>query len=52
GDCDSFTVAADIDPRYAEALKQAREKGVEAICYGCNISLEGIEMESPLPLAL
>ncbi len=52
GDCESFTVAADIDPGYAEALKQAREKGVEAICYGCNISLEGIEIESPLPLAL
>ena len=52
GDCESFTVAADIDPGYADALEQAREKGVEAICYGCNISLEGIEIESPLPLAL
>jgi sugar fermentation stimulation protein A len=51
-DCDHFRIAADIDPHYAERLAAARKKGVETICYTCRISLEGIELDAPLPLAL
>ena len=51
-DCDSFAIAADIDPVYAEALDRAIDKGVEAICYQCRVSLEAIELENPLPLAI
>ena len=51
-DCDSFAIAADIDPVYAEALDRALDKGVEAISYQCRVSLEAIELEKPLPLAI
>ena len=51
-DCDHFRIAADIDPGYAETLATARKAGVEAICYTCRLSLEGIELDAPLPLAL
>ncbi len=49
-DCDHFTVAADIDPAYAAAFDDARARGVEALCYACNVSREAIELERALPL--
>lgn len=50
GDCDRFTPAADIDPTYAEALARARGRGVEAFCHSCEVSPEGIEVASSLPI--
>ena len=52
GDCDHFRVAADIDPAYAAAMADARARGVEALCYACAITPEGIEIAESLPLAL
>jgi sugar fermentation stimulation protein A len=51
-DCDHFRIAADIDPHYAKTLTTARARGVEAICYTCRMSVEGIEVAAPLPLEL
>ena len=51
-DCPRFTIAADIDPTYAETLTQAMANGVEAICYGCRMSPEGVEVTGPIPLDL
>ena len=51
-DCDHFRIAEDIDPHYAEALQAARASGVETICYTCRLSLNGIELDAPLPLVL
>lgn len=48
GDCRHFTIAGDIDPVYAEALKRARAAGVEAICYGCDVAVSGIDIAGPL----
>ncbi|MDH5748549.1 MAG: DNA/RNA nuclease SfsA [Rhodospirillales bacterium] len=50
-DCDRFSVAADIDPAYAETLSQVMSKGVEALCYGCVLSPEEIRVSSPIKLA-
>ncbi len=50
-DCRNFGIAADIDPAYAEALAEAKRKGVETICYVCKIRREGIRLEAPLPMA-
>ena len=51
-DCDHFRIAADIDPAYAAAMAEARNRGVEALCYACDITPEGIEIDRPLPLVL
>ena len=51
-DCDHFDLARDIDPAYAKAFDRARERGVEMLCYGCDISLTGITVSKPIPLTI
>ncbi|CAE7815829.1 sfsA [Symbiodinium necroappetens] len=51
-DCAAFAVAGDIDPAYAEALRRARARGVEALCVACRITPEEIVVARPLPLQL
>lgn len=48
-DCSRVTLAADLDPAYAAAFSQAMDAGVEVMCFGCEISPEGVKMASPLP---
>lgn len=48
GDCRAFRVAGDLDPAYNRAFEAAREAGVEALCYACEVS--GIEIAGSLPL--
>ncbi len=50
-DCDSFAVAADIDPDYAKASKEAKNAGVEIICYSCDITLGSIKINKQMNLA-
>jgi len=50
GDCLSFAPAADIDPTYAAALREAKEAGVETLCYVCDLSTEGIRVDRPMPM--
>ncbi|MBI4184187.1 MAG: DNA/RNA nuclease SfsA [Proteobacteria bacterium] len=52
GDCARFKVASDIDPVYDAAMRRALAAGVEAICYSCRVTLAGIEVDGPVPLAL
>ena len=49
-DCTHFKAAAHIDPAYAATAQQAKEKGVEFLCYNCDITKEGIAINRPLPL--
>jgi sugar fermentation stimulation protein A len=51
GDCRGFRIAADLDPVYDMAFREARAAGVEALCYACEVGLDGIEIGRPLPLA-
>jgi sugar fermentation stimulation protein A len=51
-DAERFTIAADIDPDYAQELKKALKAGVEAICYGCDVSPDGISIARPLTMDL
>ena len=51
GDCRSFRIAADLDPLYDVAVRQARAAGVETLCYTCRVTLEGIEIDGPLAFA-
>ncbi len=50
GDCQSFALAADIDPDYAAAAQQAYAAGVEKLCYYCYIHLNGIEIAGSLAM--
>lgn len=51
-DCQSFGLASDIDKAYASAFASAMACGVEAFCYACNITIDGIELANPLPIVL
>lgn len=49
-DCDAFSVAADIDPGYAEAFARARAAGVEALAYVCHVSAQEIKLTQAIPV--
>jgi len=51
-DCKAFRPASQIDPVYAAALKKAIEDGVEAICYTCRMSLDGLFIGQPMPITV
>jgi sugar fermentation stimulation protein A len=51
-DCTGFRPAAQIDPTYAAALKKAIDDGVEAICYTCHMSVDGLSLGKPMPITL
>lgn len=50
-DCDSFALAADIDPGYATAVLAARNVGVESLCYVCTLTPEGISADRRIEIA-
>jgi len=52
GDCRRFRPAADLDPAYAKALKSAISKGVEALCYDCEITTREVVLRKPLEIEL
>lgn len=49
-DCSGFSLAADIDPAYAESVKQALTKGVEAFAYCCYVAPDEIRIHRKLPI--
>ncbi len=51
-DCTRFRVAADLDPTYAKGLKTALAQGVEAVCYSCEVTPDGITIGTALTLDL
>jgi sugar fermentation stimulation protein A len=48
-DCDAFEVAADLDPAYAAGLIDAAARGVEVLCYDCDIEVTGVRLGRRLP---
>jgi sugar fermentation stimulation protein A len=48
-DCQTVTLAGDIDPAYSAAFATARTAGVEAMALGCRITPAGIDLCGPLP---
>ena len=49
-DCKSFTVAKDIDPNYAIALKKAINNKLKILCYDCKFSSKGIKLNNKIKL--
>ncbi|MDO9440222.1 MAG: DNA/RNA nuclease SfsA, partial [Beijerinckiaceae bacterium] len=52
GSAASFAPAADIDPAYATALRNAHAVGVEVVSYTTTITPEGIELGRRIPVTL
>jgi sugar fermentation stimulation protein A len=50
GSAERFTLAADIDPTYAQAFARARAAGVEAIAWRCAITADGIDCAHAVPI--
>jgi sugar fermentation stimulation protein A len=48
---DRFAVAREIDPAYAIAFDRARARGVEMLAWRCAVTVEGIEIAAPVPIA-
>ncbi|MGJ8527714.1 DNA/RNA nuclease SfsA [Maritalea sp.] len=51
-DCDRFSFAPDLAPKYAAAALAAQNAGVEFLCYDCDINVEEICISSRLPILL
>ena len=49
-DCSRFSFARDIDPAYHAAFTRAAAAGVEAIAYDCQLGLDRICLNQPLPI--
>ncbi len=49
-DCSHFRIAADCDPGYAAGFIEARNAGVEALCYACSVTEAGIAIARRLPI--
>ena len=49
-DCKSFSVAKDIDPNYAIALKKAVKNKLKILCYDCKFSSKGIKLNNKIKL--
>jgi sugar fermentation stimulation protein A len=50
GSASRFSLARDIDPKYAAAYDRARARGVEAIAWRCIIGCASIEIAAPVPI--
>ena len=49
-DCETFTIAKDIDPNYAEALRKAVKNNLNILCYDCKFSSKGIKLNQQIKI--
>jgi len=49
-DCEVFTIAKDIDPDYAKALKLAVKNKLNILCYDCKFSSKGIKLNKQIKI--
>ena len=52
GDCDVLRPAADIDPVYAQTLRESAAAGVEVLAYACDVSPEAVTITRPMRVEL
>ena len=51
-DCQSFSIAKDIDPEYAYALRKAVKNKLNILCYDCKFSSKGIKLNNKIQVKL
>ncbi len=49
-DCDSFTLAKDIDAEYAKAVTKAVKNKLNILCYDCKFSTKGIKLNKKIKI--
>ena len=47
-DCQLFSIAKDIDPEYAYALRKAVKNNLNILCYDCKFSSKGIKLNNEI----
>jgi len=48
-DCDEFAACRELDPAYAAGLDLAAARGVEILCYDCDLSPEAVRIARRVP---
>ena len=51
-DADKFTTNDTTDPKFASALRQARDRGVKLCAYSCNLGIGDIEIDKQVDILL
>ena len=51
-DCDSFTLAKDIDAEYAKAVTKAVKNKLNILCYDCKFSTKGIKLNKRIKVKI
>jgi sugar fermentation stimulation protein A len=51
-DCDQFSIARDIDPKYADLLSEAIKKKLNILCYDCKFSPKGIKLNKQIKIKI
>jgi sugar fermentation stimulation protein A len=51
-DCDSFSIAKDIDPNYSFALQKAVKNNLNVLCYDCKFSTKGIKLNKKMKIKI
>ena len=51
-DCNSFSIAKDIDPNYANALSKAVKNNLKILCYDCKFSPKGIKVNKKIKIKI
>ena len=51
-DCDRFSIANDIDPKYADLLSDAIKKKLNVLCYDCKFSPKGIKLNKEIKITI
>ena len=51
-DCNSFTIAKDVDPDYETALTNAVKNKLNILCYDCKFSAKGIKLNKKIKIKI
>ena len=51
-DCNQFSIARDIDPKYADLLSEAIKKKLNILCYDCKFSPNGIKLNKQIKIKI
>lgn len=48
-DCEAFSACHELDPTFARGLVHAADAGVEVLVYGCDVTIDSVNIAQPMP---